>query len=277
MVGRGKRGKDLFSSWTLLVLTKLRCAFISSHCINDLSSQRERGNLSLLASRKQLIHENLRRIRERLSPCVTLVAVSKTFPFSDIELAYDGGRGQRDFGENRVQELQAKALEARAKGMDVRWHFLGRLQSNKLGKLLEVPNLFAIHSISSLKHIGLLEKVFPNQERSVSIFLQVKTAKENDKSGFICREELREAVERLKEMEERFPLVGLMTMGAIQEADFEGAATRCFQQLKDYRDRLDPCLKLSMGMSRDFSLALALGSDCVRIGTQIFGKKEDIG
>lgn len=232
--------------------------------------------MSLPISRKQFIDENLKKIKKLLPQGTTLVAVSKTFPFSDIEIAYKGGKGQRDFGENRVLELEEKARKARDKEMNIRWHFIGRIQSNKFRKLLGTPGLVAIHSIASLKHIQLLEKFSGEPKDPVKIFLQVKTVQKEDKSGFICKEELKEAALRVGDLGEKFPLTGLMTMGAIREKNLREAAIKCFQSLKDYRDELDSSLKLSMGMSEDYLLALAMGSECVRIGTQIFGKREDI-
>ena len=231
------------------------------------------------------IARNLRLLREeveekRAVACAGIVAVSKTFPFSDIERAYhgcSGERGQQDFGENRVHELEQKALLAREKGMDaIRWHFLGRIQTNKLKKLLALPNLEAIHSLGSLKQVELLKKFFSQQKNPVKIFLQVKTVLYEDKSGFVPGDDLGEAVAHMGEVAEKFPLQGLMTMGAIQGEDFLGKAEGCFRCLVSLREQMgEKKWELSMGMSRDYPLALSLGSRWIRVGEKIFGPRRD--
>ena len=218
---------------------------------------------------KENIGQKLHRIIKELPPSVTLIAVSKTFPLSDIALAYRWG--QRHFGENRVQELELKAREAAECGMDLRWHFLGPIQSNKLKKLLTVPHLEAIHSIASLRQISLLEK--RDGGRAVKIFLQVNTSGEEEKSGFSDLRELRLAIARCRGFADRFPLAGLMTMGAIRVADFNRAAEDCFQRLVAIRDQLGIPLQLSMGMSGDYSIALRYGTDYIRVGRKIFGER----
>ena len=108
------------------------------------------------AARGREITHNLQQLVQELPPAVSLVAVSKTFPFSDIQAAWAGG--QRHFGENKVQELALKAQEAVREQLDIAWHFIGRLQKNKIKKLLGIPGLVAIHSIDSLDQIQLLRK-----------------------------------------------------------------------------------------------------------------------
>ena len=222
--------------------------------------------------RKNIISKNLQNILAEIPQEKNLVAVSKTFPFSDIEMAY--GEGQRDFGENRVQELTAKAQEALERGMDIRWHFIGRLQSNKVKKLLQTPNLFAIHSISSLKQIELLKKLSSVPIGPISVFLQINTSLEEEKAGFIHLEELKEAVGELDSVSHSFPLLGLMTMGGVRANDFEGEAHRCFRHLQKLREQIDRPLRLSMGMGRDYPIALSHGADYIRIGELVFGPRK---
>ena len=225
--------------------------------------------------RKQTIQQNLQHIARQLPPQVTLIAVSKTFPLSDIELAYNGGQGHRHFGENRVQELAEKACEAIQRGMDnIQWHFIGRLQSNKFKKLLSVPNLNAIHSITSVKQVELLQKFAPQISRPIKIFLQVKTAPEQEKDGFYQFADLQLAMAKLEKISNSFPLAGLMTIGAIRVDDFAGEAKKCFLRLVNIQQQLGPQLQLSMGMSRDYLIALDYGTNYIRVGSIIFGQRD---
>ena len=221
--------------------------------------------------RESEVTQNLQRIRGELPSGVELIAVSKGFPFADIEVAHRAG--QRHFGENRVGELLGKAPRALGQEMQVQWHFIGKIQSNKLKKLLSVPGLRAIHSVISFKQIELLKKFAPNLPRPVEIYLQVKTSAEEEKDGFCDLQELRQAVEECQGISASFPLVGLMTMGAIRTSDFAASARECFERLRDMRDQLDPSLQLSMGMSQDYPIAVALGADIIRVGTGIFGPR----
>lgn len=216
-----------------------------------------------------MIPENLQQIQSQLPAHCSLLAVSKTKPITAIEVAYDCG--QRDFGENKVQELFEKATQLRDKP-EIRWHFIGSLQSNKVNKLLETPHLAAIHSIDRL---SLLEKVL-KKPSSIGLFLQINTSGEVEKSGFTEADHIHKAISLIK-AQKVYRLQGLMTMGSIRAQDFEQAARASFKQLQELKSELDAAygldLELSMGMSQDFLLALEYGSHWVRIGSQIFGKR----
>ena len=226
---------------------------------------------------KALTH-NFERIRTHLGKA-ELVAVTKYSPVEDLFLAYE--IGQRDFGENRVKDLEAKAQAFLEKGFhDVRWHFIGNLQSNKLNQLLKIKNLYSIHSIDSFK---LLEKLYEKatqllKERNLSFFLQFKTSDEDEKSGFNSKDEVYQALRFIKgkEKEKNFlNFLGFMTMGKFRTDNFEEDAARCFQNLVDLRDSVlndfsFEEIKLSMGMSKDYKIALAHGSDFVRVGSALF-------
>jgi PLP dependent protein len=206
-----------------------------------------------------------------------LVGVSKYSDFGDMLVAYEAGL--RDFGESKVQDLTEKALVFEEKKcQQVRWHFIGQLQSNKVQALLRTPHLFAIHSVGSLK---LLQEIYKRSAdftgESLKIFLQVNTSDEAEKSGFTNIGELKEAIDfGLKEANPKISLYGLMTMGSIRSDDFEEAAHKSFKELanlkaqiqKDYKDI--PDLKLSMGMSQDYLIAVSYGADFVRIGSALF-------
>lgn len=188
-----------------------------------------------------------------------LIAVTKTRPISDIEQLYR--LGQRDFGENRVLDLIEKSQKL-IKYNDIRWHMIGSLQRNKIKSLLKINNLVAIHSVSSLKMIEELNKYDLGK---IKIFLQMNTSDETEKDGFKSLSELKKASETL-----HAPIFGLMTMGKIRTDNFKEDALHSFKKLQQTRDNLNKTLKLSMGMSQDYTLALQLGTDFVRVGSKLF-------
>lgn len=205
-----------------------------------------------------------------------LVAVSKYVSIEDVKEAYN--LGQLDFGENRVQELIEKATSFQNLGLEkVRWHFIGHLQTNKVRELLKVPRLWAIHSVDSIR---LLEELLKRENDfkgdELKIFFQVKTSSEEEKSGFESEEELAQAIQMINSKKgTKFKVYGLMTMGPIRTDYFEEAAVRSFELLKKIRDEISSRfaikdLKLSMGMSRDYKLALDAGADFIRVGSLIF-------
>ena len=214
---------------------------------------------------------------DKLTPTLgksSLVAVTKYSPVEDIQYAYEWG--QKDFGENRVQDLEKKAQAFQEKNLDPRWHFIGKLQSNKINQLFKIPNLFAIHSVDSLK---LLEKLYQKESQfegdSLLFFLQIKTSDEDEKSGFESKEEIYEALSFIEKRNvSKLKFFGLMTMGKMRTSEFEKDATKCFEKLKNLRDDISNnsafSLKLSMGMSQDYKIAVSLQSDFVRIGSMIF-------
>lgn len=226
-----------------------------------------------MSSRQSEIAHNLKEVLESIDGKAKLVAVSKTYPTQDIQAAYNGG--QRDFGENKVQDLFSKA-QALEGNKDIRWHFIGGLQSNKINMLLKTPNLVSIHSIDSIKLLNkLLSKSLGTK---VGVFLQYNTSGEEQKGGFESFEELLIAEKAIRESK-GFYLQGLMTMGSIRSQDFEKSARECFAQLKELRDKLEvetglEGLELSMGMSSDYTIAIELGTSWVRVGSAIFGPRK---
>ena len=217
------------------------------------------------------IAENLAKIKHRLNTDVNLLVVSKTRSVEEIQIAYDAG--QREFGENKVQELLDKAQEL--SDLKINWHFIGHLQSNKINQLLKVSNLVSIHSIDS---IHLLNKLIAKStDKSIGVFLQFNTSGEQEKSGFTDRDQLEEAIKLLKNAQ-GFYLQGLMTIGKIRTETFEKDARSSFSQLQYLKEELDKShdlnLELSMGMSQDFEIAQEYGSNWVRIGTDIFGTRD---
>ena len=205
-----------------------------------------------------------------------LVAVTKYSPIEDVILAYEAG--MQDFGENRTSDLLEKANSFVEKKLDkVRWHFIGHLQTNKVRELLKIPNLYSVHSVDSLR---LLEELYKREQEfkgsELKIFFQVKTSDEAEKSGFESWEELCSAVELIQHKKEsKLKLHGLMTMGSIRTENFEESARKCFQELVRIKGALIDKyhlndLKLSMGMSQDYKIALEEGADYIRVGSLIF-------
>jgi hypothetical protein len=197
---------------------------------------------------------------------VRLIAVSKTFPVEDIAAAY--AAGQRAFGENKIQELEAKAPVLPP---DIEWHMIGHLQSNKSAKALEYASW--IHSVNSLKLLQRLDRQAGELGKSPNILIEVNIAGEASKSGA----SVEEAGEMICSNPAHLRIAGLMTMPPF-DAD-EAEQRRIFGKLRELRDcwaeRYGLELpELSMGMSGDFAVAIAEGSTMVRIGTAIFGRRD---
>lgn len=207
---------------------------------------------------------------------VKLIAVSKYKPANDLLDLYN--HGVRDFGENYVQELISKA-ETLPK--DIRWHFIGGLQSGKCKDLSNnVPNLYAVHSIDSLKKVKKLDSTRKSAGgESINIFLQINTSGESQKSGYSIKDpqELFSSIDYIMSKEcEKLKLVGLMTIGSFAES-VAGEENKDFKALTDMKQELDSKygidLELSMGMSNDFVEAIRQGSTVVRVGSSIFGAR----
>lgn len=225
-------------------------------------------------TRESELNNNLSSVLGEINGKANLIAVSKTFPLTDVEVLYRAGHF--DFGENKVQDLEAKALKAQELGINLHWHFIGSLQSNKAKKLLSIPGLRAIHSIDSVKLLKQLLKYESSLSEAIDCFIQINTSGEAEKSGFDSIEQLDKVVE-LFQTSKFLKLTGLMTIGTIRTDNFEEDAQKCFKTLINHRDKMQDTysleLKLSMGMSSDYMLAIANGSDYVRVGSKIFGNR----
>jgi PLP dependent protein len=215
------------------------------------------------------IFKNLSEIKSKLNKEI-LVAVSKNVSEKEIRLAAKAG--QVDFGENRVQDLIEKSKTLG--DLSIRWHFIGTLQKNKVKKLLQVKNLYFIHSVESLP---LIDELIKNKEitlRPIGLFLQCNTSKETEKHGFENLDELKIAALKIKkDGGPNFYLKGLMTIGKIRSSDFQKDAQNSFLALKKLKKELEKEkfeISLSMGMSKDFEIALREGTDFLRIGSAIF-------
>lgn len=195
---------------------------------------------------------------------ITLVAVSKTHPVEDIRELYD--LGHRDFGENYVQELVEKAKQF---ATDIRWHFIGHLQTNKV-KLI-VPFVYLIHGVDSLKLLEEINKQAEKHSRVIHCLLQVHIAQEETKFGFDENELFGLDISQFANVK----IVGLMGMASLTD-DMTKVRSE-FTQLKNLFKKLHaskPQLQiLSMGMSSDYKIAIEEGSNMVRIGSLIFGER----
>lgn len=204
-------------------------------------------------------------LRHELPSTVQLVAVSKFKPISDILEAY--AAGQRAFGENRPQELAAKAQQLPA---DIQWHFIGHLQTNKVKQV--VPYATLIHSVDSERLLAEIDKTARAMGKTVDILLEIHIAEELTKQG-LSAEEARVLAGRMAE----FPNVRLRgVMGMATFTDDMAQVRREFRALKALSNELSVipgCDQVSMGMSEDWPVAVEEGTTLVRIGTSIFGKR----
>lgn len=190
---------------------------------------------------------------QRDASTIQLVVASKYFTVEQILDLYK--HGQRDFGENKVQDALHK-MEKLPK--DIRWHFIGHLQKNKVNKIVDSFEL--IHSIDSLE---LAEKIDQKSQKKQKILLQVNTSGEESKTGFdihLFYEELKK-IQQLGQLE----VVGLMTMAP--ETDNKVLIQETFSKLRQIREKLNkPDWLLSMGMSQDYPIAIAQGANLIRLG-----------
>ncbi|HVT84924.1 MAG TPA: YggS family pyridoxal phosphate-dependent enzyme [Chitinophagaceae bacterium] len=199
---------------------------------------------------------------------VTLVAVSKTKPVEDIKELYD--LGQRDFGENYVQELTNK--QAQLPG-DIRWHFIGHLQTNKVKFI--APFVQLIHAVDSLKLLREINKQAEKNKRVIDCLLQIHIAQEETKFGF-SKKELEDLFNtNLNELHElkNVNILGLMGMASL--TDDMNKVKKEFSYLKSLFEQGKAKFSiLSMGMTSDYKIAIEEGSNMVRIGSLIFGERE---
>lgn len=219
------------------------------------------------------IAENLCRIRAEVPHGVELVAVSKFHPVEALREAYDAG--QRVFGESRVNELVAKAATLPG---DMRWHFIGHLQTNKVRAV--IPHVDLIHSIDSERLLRLVDSEARRIGRRVKVLLQLHVAKEETKFGFTPDELLELVTPELVDSLPGIEIVGVMGMAS--NVDDDTRIAQDFAEIKNTFDALaagpmagrESFREISMGMSHDWPLAVTHGSTMVRIGTAIFGERE---
>lgn len=228
--------------------------------------------------RAQQIHEGLSLVRARIDQAarrvgrdpaqITLIAVSKTWPHEDIRLAYQAG--QRDFGENYAQELAAKR-EALADLTDLRWHFIGALQSNK-AKLV-VPGCVLVHAVDRASVGQALSRRAVAAGVEAQVLVEVNVSGEGSKAGVAPRDA--DVLANALAGYEGVRVTGLMCVPAADQPD--DVTRAAFHRLSELRARLaadhPSLIRLSMGMSHDFELAIEEGATHVRVGSAIFGAR----
>ena len=223
------------------------------------------------------IADNLERVREQIAQAaskagrgvdeIELVAISKTHDAAKVREVVEAG--QTLFGESRVQEARVKIPELPS---NLRWHFVGHLQKNKIRHAL--PLFEMIHSVDSLALAQDVDRIAEEDGLHPRVLLEVNVVGEGSKFGF-QPEQLREDLENLLGLP-RLSILGLMTIPPL--ADEAEASRKYFVQLRELRDRLQTefhvdLAQLSMGMTQDFAVAVEEGATLVRVGTAIFGER----
>ncbi|MEO5789448.1 MAG: YggS family pyridoxal phosphate-dependent enzyme [Gelidibacter sp.] len=217
------------------------------------------------------IKQNLQDIKSTLPQNVTLVAVSKTKPVSDLMEAYNAG--QRIFGENKVQEMIEKQP---LMPKDIEWHMIGHLQRNKVKYMAEFVSL--IHGVDNFRLLKEIDKQAKIHNRTIDCLLQIKIADEDSKFGMTSKE----AQDILQSTEftelKNIRIVGVMGMATF--TDDQQQIEKEFKKLKSTFDELkglklenDQLKTISMGMSGDYQIAIACGSTLIRVGSKIFGER----
>lgn len=208
------------------------------------------------------IKENLNKLRSNISPDITLVAVSKTKPVNDLLDAYHAG--QRDFGENKIQEMASKWEQL---PKDIHWHMIGHVQTNKVKYM--TPFVHTIHAVDSLKLLKEIQKQAHKNDRVIECLIQIRIAEEETKFG-LPESELDELLEVAKNFS-NVNIKGLMGMATFTtnndqiRNEFKQLAA-CFKRHSDFET-------LSMGMSGDFPIAIEEGATMIRVGSKIFGER----
>ena len=213
------------------------------------------------------ISQNIHQLQNKLPDHVTLVAVSKTKPVSDLEEAYEAG--QRIFGENKIQEMTDK-WEAMPK--DIQWHMIGHVQTNKVKFMAPYVNL--IHAVDRIKLIKEINKQALANNRTIDVLLQVKIAREDSKFGMPVEEVISFFENNVSENYPNICIKGLMGMATFTDNEDQIAAE--FELLEGlfirFRESANLSI-LSLGMSGDYELAIENGSTMIRVGSSIFGAR----
>lgn len=225
----------------------------------------------LFTNFKMSIQHNLNSIKSQLPEQVTLVAVSKTKPVSDLMEAYNAG--QRIFGENKIQEMADKHQEM---PKDIKWHMIGHVQTNKVKYMAEFVNL--IHGVDSFKLLKEINKQAKKYDRVINCLLQIKIADELSKFG-MTNEEAATILQSDEFSELKHVCVtGIMGMATFTDDETQvknefSELKNSFDHLKQFQDTNVHLQTISMGMSGDFKLAITCGSTMVRVGSSIFGAR----
>ncbi|RIA09995.1 hypothetical protein OE09_1842 [Flavobacteriaceae bacterium MAR_2010_72] len=217
------------------------------------------------------IQQNIQHLKSQLPDHVTLVAVSKTKPISDILEAYN--TGHRHFGENKIQEMVEKHEQL---PNDIQWHMIGHVQRNKVKYMAHFVSL--IHGVDSFKLLKEIDKQAKNCNRTINCLLQIKIAEEDSKFGMSAK-----TASEIIQSKEFLELKNVCITGVMGMATFTDDSNQIkeefnrlktiFDSLKHYSNSNFKPETISMGMSGDYQLAIACGSTMIRVGSHIFGER----
>ena len=217
------------------------------------------------------IQENLKTIKSSIPEHVTLVAVSKTKPVSDLMEAYNAG--QRVFGENKIQEMAEKYEEM---PKDIKWHMIGHVQRNKVKYMASFVSL--IHGVDNFKLLKEIDKQAKKHDRVIDCLLQIKIASEDSKFGMSFEDASKFTQSKIISELKNIRVTGVMGMATF--TDDKSQIKNEFNRLKFTFDALkalqtENCKLqiISMGMSGDYKLAIDCGSTMIRVGSSIFGNR----
>ncbi|WP_185865185.1 YggS family pyridoxal phosphate-dependent enzyme [Blattabacterium cuenoti] len=212
-----------------------------------------------------MIKKNFFSIKKSIPKNVGILAVSKNQDILSIRKLYQVG--QRDFGENFIQEM-VKKYHLLPK--DIRWHMIGKIQSNKLKYI--IPFVHLIHSIQKFKHIEIINKIGNKHNKIIQCLLQIRISNEINKSG-ISEEDGYKIFESSKNMK-NIKIIGLMGLASFKEKSIVNNEFFYLKKIYDKYKNKYQCNVLSMGMSRDFNLAIQHGSTIIRLGNYLFGNRK---
>lgn len=215
------------------------------------------------------ISDNLKKLKDEMPSGVTLVSVSKTRSVEEIQTVYD--LGERDFGENKVQELMDK-YEVLPK--NIRWHLIGHLQRNKVKYL--VGRVYLIHSLDSVRLLDEIEEQFSRNNLVAQVLIQINIGREESKTGILLEnlDELIGACERCSYVKVK-GIMATIPKGNAESSNYYFSKTKeVFESLKGINYKNITMDILSIGMSGDYMEALKVGSNMIRIGEAIFGKRD---
>lgn len=215
------------------------------------------------------IKSNIDKLKKEIPNNVELIAVSKTKPLEDMEIAYQCGI--RDFGENKVQEILLKYDNF---NKDVRWHLIGHLQTNKVKYLVGKVSL--IQSLDSIKLLKEIERVYSKHNIKIDTLIQINIGREEQKYGILEEdlEDIIEEIEKCNYVKAKGIMVIIPKGNDIENKVYFKKSYDIWKRLKDKKYNNIEMKILSMGMSNDYKLAIEEGSTMIRVGQGIFGERE---
>ncbi|WP_341655135.1 YggS family pyridoxal phosphate-dependent enzyme [Blattabacterium cuenoti] len=206
-------------------------------------------------------------IKKMIPKNVKILAVSKNQEISSIEKLYK--IGHRDFGENYIQEIVKKHKKL---PKDIRWHMIGRIQSNKLKYI--IPFIHLIHSVQNIKQINIINKIALKHKKIINCLLQIKICNDINKSGITFQESSKILENKTFKEMKNIKIIGIMGMASFQDLKKVHNEFSYLRKLyNEYKNKYGHNI-LSMGMSRDYNIAIKYGSTIVRLGTLIFGNRK---